>query len=64
MVIDDASLVDYVQRYDEIVLGKQPTNWGNIILSVLIGVLVVGGGGFVILNEIRNHTVLGETRDT
>jgi hypothetical protein len=49
--IDDANLVDYAQRYDEIVMGKKPVNWGNIILIGLIGLLVVGGGGFVLYHE-------------
>jgi len=51
MVVNDPNLVDYVQRYDEIVLGKHPTNWGNVILMVIIGLLIVGGGGFVAINE-------------
>ncbi len=33
---DDKNLVDYVQRYDENVLGEHPTNWGNVILLVMI----------------------------
>lgn len=62
LIIDDASFVNYVQRYNEIVLGKRPVNWGNIILVGLIAVLALGGGGFVILNEIRINTSLGEMR--
>ncbi|MCB9462058.1 MAG: hypothetical protein H6670_20580, partial [Anaerolineaceae bacterium] len=62
LVIDDANMIDYVARYDEIVLGKRPTNWGNVILSVMIGLLVVVGGGFVLLNEIRLNTSLGNTQ--
>ena len=53
MIVNDPNVTDYVQRYNEIVLGERPTNWGNIILVALIGLLVVGGGGFVIFNEIR-----------
>ncbi len=49
--LSDPNLVDYVQRYEEIVLGKKPVNWGNMILIGLIGLVVVGGGGFVIKNE-------------
>jgi hypothetical protein len=49
--IDDANLVDYTKRYDEIVLGQKPTNWGNLILIGLIGLLVVFGGGFVLFHE-------------
>jgi hypothetical protein len=53
MVVNDPNVTDYVQRYNEIVLGELPTNWGNIVLVALIGLLAVGGGGFVIFNEIR-----------
>ncbi len=49
--LDDPNLVDYVQRYEEIVLGKKPINWGNAILVGLIGLVIVGGGGFVVKNE-------------
>ena len=49
--MDDPNLVNYVENYDRIVLGKNPTNWGNVILLVMIGMLVVGGGGFVIMKE-------------
>jgi hypothetical protein len=62
LIVDDASLVDYARRYDEIVLGERPVNWGNVILGGLIGLLVIGGGGFVIVNEIRAHAALGETK--
>jgi hypothetical protein len=51
IVFDDANLVDYDQRYDEIVLGQKPVNWGNLILIGLIGILLIGGGGFVLYNE-------------
>jgi hypothetical protein len=53
LVVDDPNLVDYVQRYNEIVLGEHPVNWGNITLAGLITVVVVGGGGFVVFNEVR-----------
>ncbi len=62
LIVDDASMVDYARRYDEIVLGERPVNWGNVILGGLIGLLVVGGGGFVVVNEIRVHTALGESK--
>lgn len=48
---NDADLVDYVQRYNEQVLGKKPTNWGNLILIGLIGLMAVGGGSYVVHNE-------------
>lgn len=62
IVIDDPNIVDYVQRYNEIVLGERPVNWGNVVLVALIGLIVVGGGGFVILNEARQHTSTMETK--
>lgn len=49
--LDDPNLVDYVQRYNEIVLGEKPVNWGNVILIAMIAMLLVGGGGFVVMNE-------------
>jgi hypothetical protein len=49
--VNDPNLIDYVQRYNEIVLGQHPTNWGNVILMALIGAVVVGGGAFVVKNE-------------
>jgi hypothetical protein len=60
--VDDPNLVDYAQRYDEIVLGKHPVNWGNVILMVMIGMLAVGGGGFVIINEKLVNVSFGDTR--
>ncbi len=48
---NDASLVDYVQRYNENVLGKFPTNWGNVILLVMIGAMFIGGGALVVTRE-------------
>ncbi|MBZ0288043.1 MAG: hypothetical protein K8I30_10550 [Anaerolineae bacterium] len=56
LVVDDPNIVDYVQRYNEIVLGERPVNWGNIILIGLIGLVIVGGGGFMIFNELRIRT--------
>ncbi len=57
LVVNDPNLVDYVQRYNEIVLGERPVNMGNIVLIGLIALLVVGGGGFVIINELRRATM-------
>jgi hypothetical protein len=62
VVVNDPNTVDYVQRYNEIVLGERPVNWGNVILAALIGLVVLGGGGFVILNEVRLRTVALETK--
>lgn len=62
IVVNDPNAVDYVQRYDEIVLGERPVNWGNIALFGVIGLLVVGGGGFVLFNELRLMRAAGDLR--
>jgi len=62
LVVDDPNVVDYVQRYNEIVLGERPVNVGNIALVVLIAVVVIGGGGFVIINEIRRSQAFAAAR--
>jgi hypothetical protein len=49
--VNDPNLVDYVARYDALVLGEHPTNWGNIVLAVLVGIVGLGGGSFVLYNE-------------
>jgi len=56
LVVDDPNLVDYVQRYNEIVLGERPVNVGNIVLVGLIGLLAFSGGGYVFIHEIRLST--------
>ena len=60
--IDDPNIVDFVQRYNEIVLGKRPVNVGNAILVVLIGLVAVGGGGFVLYNETLAKMSIAEAR--
>lgn len=51
LVVDDADVIDYSQRYDQVVTGRTPINWGNMILVGLIGLVAVGGGAFVFYNE-------------
>ena len=54
LVVDTANapgLVDYNQQYNETVLGERTVNWGNVILSVLTVLLILGGGAFVYFNE-------------
>ena len=63
IVVDDPNAVDYVQNYDEIVLGKKPVNLGNMILIGMIGLMVVGGGGFVVTREKFIHVKFGDTRE-
>lgn len=53
LAIDDPNIIDYVARYNEIVLGERPVNMGNIVLGVLIALLVFGGGGYILIHEIR-----------
>jgi hypothetical protein len=60
--VNDPNLVDYAKNYDEIVLGKKPINWGNVILLVMIGLVAVGGGGLVITNEKLIKVSFGETK--
>ncbi len=50
-VVLTADMVDYSQRYDEVALGKKPANIGNIIMIVILGLLVLGGGFFVLKRE-------------
>jgi hypothetical protein len=59
---DDPNLVNYAARYDEIVLGKQPVNWGNMILIGLIGLVAVGGGGFVVTREKLVRVKFGDVK--
>jgi len=51
MIVNDPNTIDYVQRYDEVVLGITPKNWGNIALVALIAIVIVAGGMLVIKNE-------------
>jgi hypothetical protein len=50
-VVLSADMVDYSQRYDTVALGQKPVNTGNIILLVMLGILVLGGGSFVLQRE-------------
>jgi hypothetical protein len=50
IVVDD-NTVDYNQIYDQTVLGKNNTNWGNVIVAVTIFCILVGGSAFAYLNE-------------
>jgi hypothetical protein len=62
IVVDDPNAVNYTQNYDEIVLGRKPINWGNSILMAMIGLMVVGGGGFVVTREKLINVRFGDTR--
>lgn len=65
LAVDDPNLIDYVQHYNQVVRGETPVNWGDLTLVGLIVLVVLGGGGFVIINEarrghVRTATVEGE----
>ena len=62
IVVDDPNAINYIQSYDEIVLGKKPINWGNSILMGMIGLVVVGGGGFIVTREKLINVKFGDTR--
>jgi hypothetical protein len=62
IVVDDPNVINYAQNYDEIVLGKKPVNWGNMILIGMIGLIAVGGGGFVVTREKLVNVKFGDTR--
>ncbi len=62
ITVDDPNTVNYAQNYDEIVLGQTPINWGNMILLGMIGLMLVGGGGFVITREKLINVKFGDTR--
>jgi len=59
---DDPNLINFSARYDEIVLGKKPINWGNMILLGMIGLVLVGGGGFVVTREKLVNVKFGEIK--
>lgn len=62
VVVDDPNLVDYAAHYEQVVLGKKPVNWGNVILLVMIAGMVVGGGGFVVTREKLVSVKFGDTK--
>jgi hypothetical protein len=59
MVISEPGTVDYVQQYNETVLGEHPINWGNVIVVLIILGILFGGGAFVYWNERRRRGLKG-----
>jgi hypothetical protein len=49
--VNDPNVVDYVQRYNSLVLGEKTINLGNLIVVGLIGLVALGGGAFILHNE-------------
>jgi len=56
MVVESPDVIDYVQQYNETVLGENQVNWGNVIAGVLIALMALGGGAFIFLNEKKRWT--------
>jgi len=59
IVVSQPGSIDYVQQYQQTVLGVHPINWGNVILVVIILALLLGGGAFVYWNERRLRGLKG-----
>lgn len=59
IVISEPGSIDYVQQYQQTVLGEHPINWGNVIVVMLILVMVLGGGAFIYWNERRRRGLKG-----
>lgn len=59
IVISQPGTIDYVQQYNETVLGEVSINWGNVILVLLILGILLGGGVFVYWNERRRKGLKG-----
>jgi hypothetical protein len=53
LIAPEAGVIDFNQRYAETVLGQREVNVGNVILSILIALLILGGGGYIVWRERR-----------
>jgi len=59
IVISQPGTIDYVQQYQQTVLGEHPIDWGNVILLVLTVGFLFGGGAYVFWNERRRRGLKG-----
>jgi len=59
MVISEPGTIDYVQQYEETVLGESTINWGNVVVILMILGLIFGGGAFIYWNERRLRGLKG-----
>lgn len=50
-LVPASDLVDFSQRYNQVALGQQPLNIGNLILILMIAGMLFGGGYFVLRRE-------------
>jgi hypothetical protein len=51
LVPNDQNLVNYDQRYNQNASSGNATNWGNVILLIMIGAMAIGGGSLVLHRE-------------
>jgi hypothetical protein len=51
VVVENQPVTDYVEQYNESVLGQTTVNWGNVIVAVMIVIIVIVGGAVIYLNE-------------
>jgi hypothetical protein len=59
IVINEPGSINYVQQYQQTVLGVRTINWGNVILVLIILAFVFGGGAFIYWNERRRRGLKG-----
>jgi hypothetical protein len=59
IVVSQPGSIDYVQQYQQTVLGMRTINWGNVILVLIILAFVFGGGAFIYWNERRRRGLKG-----
>lgn len=59
IVVSEPGTIDYVQQYQQTVLGEHPINWGNVIVVVMILGILFGGGVFIYWNERRQRGLKG-----
>ena len=65
IVVENQPVIDYVEQYNESVLGQTTVNWGNIIVAIMIVMIVLIGGTVVYFNErkVRGFPALKNTMD-
>ncbi|MBI3243085.1 MAG: hypothetical protein HYZ49_12400 [Chloroflexi bacterium] len=51
IVVNDAEVIDYAQRYEQTANGALNVNWGNVIVGAMIVLVLASGGSFVYFNE-------------
>jgi hypothetical protein len=64
IVVNDAEVIDYAQRYEQTANGALNVNWGDVIVGAMIVLVLAGGGSFVYFNErkLRGGTVIAKPK--